>query len=233
MPVQQPIYESWTDAITGALQEVWVEFATFLPKVLVAVIVFIIGWIIAVSIAKIVHELIKATRVDHLLGRLGAQAPLQRAGLRLDVGMFIGGIVKWFIALVFLLAASNILGLNEVSLFLRDVLNYIPNVFIAAVILLVSVMVANLLQRLVVSSVAATGLTSANFLGSVTKWSVMIFAVFAALVQLQIAPSLINTMFIGIIAMLAIAGGLAFGLGGKEHASAFITRLREEIAERR
>jgi len=225
--------QNWADVLTSALQQVWEDFIIFLPTIIAAVITFIVGWIIAVSLGKIVHEIVKAVKIDQLLAKLGASAPLQRAGMRLDSGLFLGGIVKWFIIIAFLLASADILQLQEVSLFLRDVLGYIPNVLIAAVILLLSVMIANFLHRVVVSSVAAAGLVSANFLGSVVRWAVLIFAFLAALIQLQIAPSLINTIFIGIVAMLALAGGLAFGLGGKEQASSFLSKLREEMSERR
>lgn len=227
------IIQDWAEIITISLQQVWQDFIVFLPNVLAAIITFIIGWVIAVALGKIISELIKAVRIDQLLVKIGAEKPLSRAGLRLDSGMFVGGLVKWFLIIAFLLAASDILGLSQVSGFLRDVLTYLPNVIIATVILLLGVMLSNFLARLVVSSVSAAGLASSNFLGTVTKWSIMIFAIFAALIQLGIAPSLINTIFTGIIAMLAIAGGIAFGLGGKEQASSFISKLRSDITERR
>lgn len=225
--------QDWADVLTSALQQVWENFIVALPTVIVAVIIFIIGWIIAVTLGKVVHEVVKAIKIDVALAKLGANAPLQRAGLRLDAGALIGGLVKWFIVVAFLMASTNILHLDAVSGFLNDVLLYIPNVIVAAVILLIAAMLSTFLQRVVVSSVAAAGLTSANFLGTVTRWSVMIFGFLVALSQLGIAASFINTVFIGIVAMLAIAGGLAFGLGGKEHASVFLSKLREEIAERR
>lgn len=227
------IIQDWAEIITISLQQVWQDFIVFLPNVIAAVITFIVGWVIAVALGKIISELIKAIRIDQLLVKLGAERPLSRAGLRLDSGMFIGGLVKWFLIIAFLLASSDILGLSQVSGFLRDVLTYLPNVIIAAIILLLGVMLSNFLSRLVVSSVSAAGLASSNFLGTVTRWSIMIFAIFAALIQLGIAPSLINTIFTGIIAMMAIAGGIAFGLGGKEQASGFISKLRSDITERR
>lgn len=227
------VIQDWAEIITISLQQVWQDFIVFLPNVIAAVITFIIGWIIAIALGKIVSEIVKAIRIDQLLVKLGAERPLSRAGLRLDSGMFVGGLVKWFLIIAFLLAASDILGLSQVSGFLRDVLTYLPNVIIATIILLLGVMLSNFLARLVISSVSAAGLASSNFLGTVTKWSIMIFAIFAALIQLGIAPSLINTIFTGIIAMLAIAGGIAFGLGGKEQASNFISKLRSDIAEKR
>lgn len=234
MPIEQvPVYQSWSDIIVGALQDVWFNFATFLPTIIAAIVVFIIGWFIAVSLGRIIHELIKASRFDHLLGKLGVQGPLQRAGLRLDVGLLIGGIVKWFIILAFLLATTDILGLNQVSGLLSNVLSYIPNVLVAAIILLVAVLIANFIQKIVTSSVNAAGLASGTLLGAIARWAIIIFAIFAALDQLEIAQGPANILSTGIVAMLALAGGLAFGLGGKDHASAFIARIKEEMSERR
>lgn len=234
MPIEQiPVYQSWSDIIIGALQAVWFDFATFLPTIIAAIVVFIIGWFIAVSLGRIIHELIKASRLDHVLSKLGVQGPLQRAGLRLDVGLFMGGIVKWFIILAFLLATTDILGLNQVSGLLSKVLSYIPDVLVAAIILLAAVLIANFTQKIVTSSVNAAGLASGTLLGAIARWTVIIFAIFAALDQLKIAQGPASILSTGIVAMLALAGGLAFGLGGKDHASAFIARLKEEMSERR
>lgn len=226
------VMQDWAEVITLSLQQVWQDFIIFLPNIFAAVVVFIIGWMIANILGKAVLELIKAIKIDQVLVKAGIEKPLSQAGLRLDSGMFIGGLIKWFIIIAVFLAATDILGLSQVSAFLKDVLSYFPNVIIAAIMLLIGVLTANFLKRLVVSSVSATGLTSAGLLGAITKWSIMIFTVFAALIQLRIAESLINTIFMGIIVMLALAGGIAFGLGGKEHASSFISRLKSEISER-
>ncbi len=227
------IIQDWGVVITSSLQQVWQDFVVFLPNIFAAIITFILGWTAANILEKAVSEIVKAIKIDQLLVKLGVERPLSQAGLRLDSGMFLGGLIKWFMVIAVFLATADILKLSQVSGFLREVLIYFPNVIIAAVMLLIGVLIANFLQKLVISSVSAAGLTKASFLGVITKWSIMTFAIFAALIQLKIAESLINTIFMGIIVMLSLAGGIAFGLGGKEHASDFISKLKSEMSERK
>jgi len=140
-------------------------------------------------------------------------------------------LVKWFFIIVFLMSAANILGLNEVSQFLRTVVLYIPNVIIAAVILMIGLLVAKFLESLVLASVRAAELASANFLAALTKWSVVVFSLLVALVQLGIAEDIIRIVVVGIVAAAALALGLAFGLGGQKHADGFIGRMKQKIGE--
>ncbi len=225
--------QNWTDVIVTSLQNLWNVFISFLPDLVVAFLVFVIGWAIAAALGRVIAQIIRAIRIDTVLDKLGFRGPMERAGLRLDAGHFVGELVKWFLILVFLLAAANILGLNEVASFLQTVIFYIPNVVVAALIVLVAAVLANFLQRLVRASVDAAGLVSAGFLGSLTKWSILVLAFLAALDQLGVARSFITTLLQGLVAMLAIAGGLAFGLGGQKSAASFIDKIREEIKEKR
>lgn len=225
------LLETWIRTVAESLQTVWFNFLTFLPNLLGAVVVFIVGWLVAVGLERIVAEVVRATRIDMLLERLGVDEVLDRAKIRLDAGQFLGWLVKWFFVIVFLLAAADILELQAFTGFLRDILAYIPNIVIAVLVLLAAVIVGNLLERIVEASVVAGGGPSAHFLGAVTRWSVLIFGLLAALVQLGIAPSLINTLFTGLVALFAIAGGLAFGLGGKDAAQDIINKIRKDISK--
>lgn len=201
----------------------------FVPNIIGAIIVFIIGWIIAVGLGKLVKQVVDAIKVDQLLEKMGVKEVLEKADLRLDSGAFVGALVRWFLIIVFLLAATEILRLPEVTGFLRDVLLYVPNIIIAVVIMLAAVLLANVLHRIVKAAVSAAGLSSADFLATLTRWAIFVFAFLAALIQLGIAPALINTLITGLVAMLAIAGGLAFGLGGKDYAAQLIEKVRRDI----
>src|SRR3989344_1832767 len=212
------IVQTWGDVITTSFQELWGGVVSFVPQLIIALVVFIVGWVIAVALGKIISQVVKTLRVDSALGALGAEAPLSRAGLRLDSGAFVGGLVRWF------------LGLGQVTEFLRSVvLTYIPQVIVAAFILLAAALLADFTRRVVVSGAKAADLPSAGFLGGVAKWAIWLFAILAALFQLGIAGVFIQTLFTAFVAMLAIAGGLAFGLGGKEAASRFLEKLRSDI----
>ena len=221
--------QDFGDVVIASLQNLWNIFVAFLPNLIVALIVFIIGWVIAAALGRVVTQIIRALKIDSLFEKLGLRRPVERAGLRLDIGHFIGQLVKWFLILVFLMAATDILGLTQVTDFLQVVLFYIPSIIVAVIILLLGVMLAEFTQRLIRASVDAAGLMSAGFLATLAKWAIFIFALFAALDQLGVANTFIITVLQGLVAMLAIAGGLAFGLGGQNAAKDFISRVRDEM----
>jgi len=119
-----------------------------------------------------------------------------------------------------------------VTNFLNSIILYIPNVVVAVVILSAVFLIGNFVYNVVKGSTKAAGVMSATLLAAIAKWAIVIFGFFAALIQLGIATSLVNTIFVGIVAMLSLAGGLAFGLGGRDEAALIIKKLREEITER-
>lgn len=225
------VLETWSNVVVGSLQVAWNAVAFFVPLFLGAVIIFIIGWVIAVSLGKLVEHIVRSIKIDAVLEKLELGKALERAGMRLDSGEFIGGLVKWFLVIVSLLAAVNILGLTQVSSFLRDVLLYIPNVVVAAMILLIAALVADTVEHVVKGSVQAAGFKGGT-VGVVVRWAIWTFAVIAALLQLGIAADLIRILITGFVAALAVAFGLAFGLGGKEHAAAFIENMKRDMGGR-
>lgn len=172
-----------------------------------------------------------ALKVDSALRGAGLEEVVSRAGFSLNAGHFLGELVKWFVIIIFLSASLEFLGLTQVTLFLQEVvLLYLPKVIVSVMILLLAAIIAEIAKNAVVASARAAGAHAVNLMGSMTKWSIWIFALLAALVQLGIAAALIQTLFTGVVIALSLAFGLAFGLGGKEHASDFIAKVRKEIA---
>ncbi len=224
--------QTWSDILASSLQNLWTTVIDFIPKLIGAIIVLIVGLIIATVLGSFVEKLINALKVDTLLRRLGLEAYFERAGFRLSSGRFLGEVVKWFLLVVFILATCDILGLFAVSMFLRDVLIYFPNVIVAALIMLAAILVGNFLRHLIRASVKSARLYGANFLGTLTWWAVLIFGFLAALLQMGVAVSIINTLITGFVAMLAIAGGIAFGLGGKDFAGSLLERFKGQIEDR-
>lgn len=225
------LVQDWGDVLVASFQSLWTGVAMSVPKIFFAILVFIVGWIISVAIGKVVAQVIRAIKVDRALQNLGIEEPLARAGFRLDTGAFIGELVKWFFIVMFLMAAVNALGLNQVGAFLGDVvLLYLPNVLVAAIILVAAALIADTTHKVISGAAKAAHLPSAGFLGGVAKWAIWIFAILAALYQLGIAGPFVQTLFMGLVAMLSLAGGLAFGLGGKEAAARYLEKLREDIA---
>ena len=224
--------QTWADVIAYSLQNLWSGFVIFLPNFLGALIILIIGLVIAAGLGKIVEKLVDALKFDRLLEQLGLGKVLERADVRLHSGYFVGALVRWFFVIVTLLAVSDILRLLAFSDFLTQVLLYVPNIVIAVLIMLAGVVMAAFSSKLVRASVLASRLHSAHFLGALTKWSVLVFAFLAALSQLGVAGALVNTLIMGFVAMLAIAGGLALGLGGKDVAAAWLEKIKDEISNR-
>ena len=224
--------QTWADVITFTFQNLWTGFVLFLPNFLGALVIFFVGLVVATGIGKVVEKLVDALKLDRLLDQLGLGRLLERADMRLRSGRFLGVLVQWFFIIVTLLAVSDILKLVAFSDFLSQVLLYVPNIVIAVLIMLAGVVMAAFLAKLVRASVLAARLHSAHFLGALTKWSVLVFAFLAALSQLGVAGALVNTLIMGFVAMLALAGGLAFGLGGRDVAAAWLEKLREEISHK-
>ncbi len=221
----------WTDVITQSFQNAWVVVVNFLPSFVAALIVLIIGLLIASVLRTIFERVINAIKIDSVLRKLGLENFLVRGGLKLDSAKFIGALVYWFFVIVTVLAASDILGLWGLSSFLNEVLLYFPNVIVAVLILVAAILVANFLRSLVRASVASAKLYGSKFLGTLTWWVVLVFGFLAALLQLGVATELIQSIVIGIIAMFALAGGLAFGLGGKDYAASWIAKFKSHTEE--
>jgi len=222
------------DVVQASFTGLWFTVMQYLPAMLAAVIVFVIGWIIGVILYRIVMEVVKVLRVDDALRAAGLNDAAKEAGFNLDVGRFLGTLVMWFVILVFLVASLEILGLSRVTVFLQQVvLLYLPQVIVASLILILGAIVAEVAKGVVAGSARAAGAHSANLAGSVAKWAIWIFAIIAALEQLNIATAFIQTLFTGVVIALSLAFGLAFGLGGKDAASRIVDRVRSEIAHHR
>ena len=220
-----------SDIVRTSLLTLWTGVAGFLPRLIAAVVVFLVGWLIAHVLGRLAYHVVRVVHLDGALTKVGFRRAWERSGFRLDTPMLFYELVKWFFIIVFLMAATNILGLAEVTNFLRSVLFYLPNVIVAAVILLIGILVAKFLEGLVRASVKAAGLVSANFLGMLTKWAVFVFALLIALAQLKVADDIIKIVVTGLIAAAALALGLSFGLGGVRHAETMIGEMKKKINE--
>jgi hypothetical protein len=213
-------------ALKASFFDVGVGLISFIPKLIGAVVIFLVGWLIAVVLGKLVAQIIKAIKLDVALRSAGFDKVVERGGFTLSSGAFIGALVKWFFIVVVLVASLDVLGLNAVTEFLRnDVLGYLPKVIVATLILLVSIVIAQAVQKLVVSSAKAANVHAAETLGAIAKWAILVFAVLQALgslIDLQIVLSFLGTILTGVVAALA----LAFGLGGKEAAARYIEKIR-------
>lgn len=225
------LLETWGVVLTRSFQDLWLGIVDFVPSVVVAIIIFIVGWFVAVLIGRVIAQVIRSIKIDSALKTAGVEDILGRAGFRLDSGRFIGELIKWFIIVVFLIATLEVLGLNQVNVFLQNVvLAFIPQVIVASLILLVAAVVADAVQKLVVGAAKAAEVRVAHFLGGLARWAIWIFAILIALDQLGIADYFAQTLFTGVVIALALAVGLSFGFGGQEAATRFLEKLRKDIS---
>lgn len=225
------LFTTWADVLTQSFQNLFYGLIAFVPNLLAAIIIFVIGWLIGAGLGKVVAQVVTSIRVDQALRAAGVDRVVERAGFSLNSGAFLGVLVKWFFIVVFLVAALDVLGLTEVTIFLRAVvLGYLPQVIVAVLILLVAAVVAEAAQRVVAGGAAAAHLKSANFLGTVSRWAIWVFAILAALDQLGITP-FVQTLFTGVVVALALAFGLSFGLGGQAAAARYIEKMQEQIKD--
>ena len=218
---------------TSSIQAISGGVIDTLPRFFIATAFIIFGWIFGTAVGKVVQQIVDAIKADEWLSKAGVDTLVRRVGYNLNTGRFLGTLAKLFCMLIMLVAAFDILGLSQINSYLTQVLVYIPEVVVAAAILYVASIASDILGGLVHGSTHALGSRIAHLLGTGTRVAIWVFAVLAALTQLGIAAQYMFTLFTGFVAMVAIAGGLAFGLGGKDAAAELIKEIRTEIKEKR
>ena len=226
------VFTTWADVLSQSFQNLFYGLVAFIPNLVVAIVIFIVGWLVGVGLDRVVAQIVNSLRVDQALKATGIEHVLSRAGFELSSGRFLGFLVKWFFIIVFLVAALDVLHLATVNLFISDVvLGYLPQVIVAVLILLVAAVVAEAAERVVVGSAKAASLRAAGFIGKVTRYAIWIFALLAALAQLNVATAFVQTLFTGVVIAVSLAVGLAFGLGGQASAARYLERLQSELKD--
>ena len=227
------IWVTWGDVFNVSLQSLWWGFIQFTPKLVLAIVFFVVGWALGSLIAKAFEHVFSALKIDGLFRSVGADDFFRKAGMNLNSGYFVGQVIKWFVIIIFLLPSLNLIGLDYIASFLKDdVLGFLPRVVAAVLVLIIATIVADFLSKTVMAGSRAMNLKSTNMLGSLVKYTIWVFAFIIALGQLGVAEGYMNTLFAGIVGMLALAGALAFGLGGKDAAERLLTKIGEEISHR-
>ena len=225
------VLETWGGVLKTSFQGLWTGVITFIPNLIVAVVILLIGWGVGYLVEKGVEHFMRAIKFDEALRQAGFENFVRRSGLNLNSGKFVGALVKYFVVVVFLIASFDVLGLNQVTAFLQQVVvGYLPQLIIAVLILLVGAVVGDVLSRVVMASARTAGLSSANVLGVVSKWAVWVFAILVALSQMGIAGTIIQTLFTGFVVAVSLGLGLSFGLGGQDAAAKAIEKVQHSIS---
>ena len=223
--------EEWYQTTYDSLLGLWKGFLSFIPSLLAAIIVFVIGWFIAEVIGKIVARILKVLKLNQIFDRANWKEALEAAEIKVNISEFIGGICKWVLVIVFLSVSVEILGLGQFASLLNRLISWLPNLIVAVAIFVVAVIVADILNRLIRASVKKIGVKYGGFLSALVRWSIYIFAGLAILLQLGVTPAIIQTIIVGFVGMIALALGLSFGLGGKDAAAKLIEDFKKKISE--
>lgn len=224
---------TWSEVLVTSLQNLWIRLINYIPQIIGALVVLIIGLFVASALGGLAKKILGFTQVDKLIQKTGVIGKFDKAGLKFSFAGLVGWVVKWFFIIVVLITVVDILRWDRVTEFLQEVALYLPNVVVAIIILVIGLVIGQLIYEVVEKSVKASRLahSAAKPLAALAKWSIVIFALMAALVQLGVAASLIQILFTGLVAMLALAGGLAFGLGGKEKAKEWLDKISSEVSK--
>ncbi|MBU4351073.1 hypothetical protein L6250_02680 [Candidatus Parcubacteria bacterium] len=208
--------QDWYWATYKAMQDLWVGFLYFIPNLVGAVIVFVVGWFIASWAGIAITKVLNWLKLNQAFSKAKWDEALEKAGIKADVAGFIGQICRWILVITFLSASVEVLGLVAFAGLLAEVVAWLPNVIVVVLIMVVAVIVADILEKIVVASLVKAKIKQTHLASLIVKWSIYIFSLFAILMQLNIASFLIQTLFTGLVAILVIGGGLALGLGAKD-----------------
>ncbi|MEY2702210.1 MAG: hypothetical protein RLY43_843 [Bacteroidota bacterium] len=222
---------SFAQIVQLTILDLWGRIVAILPDLIGAIIILIFGFIVAPLVGGVVKKLIDVIKVDVLSEKLGVNDLFQGYTDKFSISTLIGKLVKWFFILAFTMAAAEVLGWNRITLFLNEIIFYIPQVLVAVIILALSLIAGKFFQTIVVRSIIGsnTPVDRPEVLGSMTKWAFVIFGILAALIQLGIATSLIQILFTGIVFALA----LAFGLGGRKKVEEMLDKIDSPIKKKK
>ena len=211
------------------------QLGAFIPQLVLALVVFVIGYFISVGIGRLVTEILKGLKFNRLFAKEGWQKALEKADIKVDPSAFIGAIFKWIFVIVSLLLTVDILNLVKFGDLLRDILNYIPNVIVAVLIFVVGVIIADIVEKLVRATVEKMKVSYASLAAAIVRWTIWVFLVFMILDQLLPKSDLVQILYKGIVygIVAAVAGSIAiaFGLGGRDAAAGAIENMKRKIKQ--
>lgn len=222
----------WSTTTTVALQDGWLRIVNALPNLLGALVIIIIGILVANLLKWVVARVIEVSGLQRWFDDLHFAQTLRQANMNTNLAAMISEFVKWVVIVLFLIPSASILGLPQVSSLLNDIIRYLPNVGSAVIIVFLGALFAEFFGNIVRATAASIGATASVTLSVLSRYIIYIFAGLAAIAQLGIAEGVINILLTGLVAAAAIASGLAFGLGGKDAASDLIAKVRQDFARK-
>ena len=210
---------SWGEAVLVSATEALSNFLGFLPALVGAILILVLGWIISGLLAGLVERGLKLVGFEHAANETGINRFVSRAGGGWTASRVLAEIVKWFIRLIAIQAAAQVLGMERISEIINAVLLWLPNLVVALVIVVIGALIGRFVAGIVRASTAEMGLGNPALLAGVAQYAILAFAIVAAIGQLGIGELVVNTLFVAIVGAVALAFALAFGLGGRDVAA--------------
>lgn len=221
--------EGFLGTFQTTTQVVWADLVANMPQILGALAVLFFGTLLAATLGLIAARVVRAMRLDHIVNQMKLGEALAKMGFPdFRLSRLVGWLVKWFFVVVVFITAADMLGWSQLTTFLTDVALYLPKVLVAVLILMAGTTLANFVAVVLRKGVAASRLGHPGVMAAFARWLIIIFTVMAALVQLEIAKELTQILFTGMVGMISLAGGLAFGLGGKDVARDWLAKLKND-----
>jgi len=218
----------WKNVIVDPIREMLTRIMAYLPVLLGALVILIVGWIVAKAIKRIVDWLLKLVRFDTLADKAGISEILRKGDLKISAREVVSSIVYWLIIIMVLVMAVDALGLPKASDVLTSLFAYVPKVIAALLVLVVAMFLASFVSGIVRIAAGNAKLPKPELLAGICRWAIIIFAVTISLAQLGIAPLLVTATFNIILGGVCLALALAFGLGGKDAAARYLNELKEK-----
>jgi hypothetical protein len=219
-----PTIQSWSEAFMTSLAAAMAMFMAAIPKLIGFAVILLAGWFIASLAERAVAALLRKVRFNEFACQSGFSDFIEKTGVRQDCAGFVAFLAKWAVRLIALVVAFDALGLPAVSNVLRELLLWLPNLAVALAVLVIGGLAANAVGSLVRGATAEAQLGNANFLATVARVAIWAFAIIVAVNQIGVADEIVNTLFMGVVAILVLALGLSFGLGGRDTAAKIVSR---------
>ena len=219
---------NWNELIADPIRQMLTRILAYLPILLGALIILIVGWIVAKLIRRAVDLLLKAIRFDVIADKAGISEVLRKGDLKITAREVVSGLVYWLIIIMVLVMTVDALGLPKAADVLTSLFAYVPKVIAALLVLVVAMFLASFVSEIVRTACGNAKLPRPELIAGISRWAIIIFAVTIAMEELGIAPLLVGTAFNIILGGIVLALALAFGLGGKDAAARYLEELRQK-----
>lgn len=215
---------NWGQAIAASGASALGMFFGAIPRIIGFLVILAVGWFVAALIAKGVLALLHKARFNDLADRAGFTGFVQKMEVRTDASGVMAGVVKWFFRLIAMVVAFDALGLPAVSDVLRQFLAWLPNLVVAMAVLVIGGILANFASNLARGAAAEADIDRPQMFANLARWGIWAFAIIVAVNQIGVAETIVNTLFMGVVAIVVLALGLSFGLGARDTAGELVRR---------